>query len=167
MKVCLLVYWKPFVNMKEIKKPSYTLLRVWAKNQLRCEPFEKSFLIYIRKSQFKIEFQPIYIRSSGTFAFYTALENNTSFLQQFFRLRGIFHFHLRAPLPLMFWALQKAILYLSFWIMLASKWIRVSRTLCCSNSFLFLIIFCIYEIRISEFASWFSLPRCSFLAIII
>ena len=28
IKVCLLVYWKPFVNMKEIKKPSYTLWRV-------------------------------------------------------------------------------------------------------------------------------------------
>ena len=40
-------FWKSLIILKEIKKPSGKSLRVWAKNQLRFEIFEKIFEIYI------------------------------------------------------------------------------------------------------------------------
>ena len=48
--------WKDLVILKESKKPSDKILRVWAKNQLRFEIFEKILEIYMQKSQWKIDF---------------------------------------------------------------------------------------------------------------
>ena len=47
IKAILMEFWKDLINLIEIKKPSDKILRVWAKNQLRCEIFEKIFEIYI------------------------------------------------------------------------------------------------------------------------
>ena len=44
-----LVYWKPIINLKEIKKHSGTFFLVWAKNQLRFENVEK-FLKFAYKN---------------------------------------------------------------------------------------------------------------------
>ena len=37
IKEILMEFWKDLINLKEIKKPSDKILRVWAKNQLRFE----------------------------------------------------------------------------------------------------------------------------------
>ena len=58
--VRLVSYWKSLIIQKEIKKPSGKLLRVLAKNQLRFEIFEKNFKIYIQKSQWEIDFLPVF-----------------------------------------------------------------------------------------------------------
>ena len=48
-------FWKFFLILKEIKKPSGKFSGVWAKNQVRFEIL-KNFLIYIQQFQWKIDF---------------------------------------------------------------------------------------------------------------
>ena len=43
IKMRLMGYWKSLIILQEIKKPSGKSLRVWVKNQLRFEIFEKVF----------------------------------------------------------------------------------------------------------------------------
>ena len=52
--------WKSSIILKEIKKPSGNLLRDKAKNKWRFEIFRENFKIYIWKSQWKIDFLPIF-----------------------------------------------------------------------------------------------------------
>ena len=44
-------FWKDLIILNESKKPSDKYLRVWAKNQLGFEIFDKNFTIYMQKSQ--------------------------------------------------------------------------------------------------------------------
>ena len=75
---------KIFNNSKECKKLSGKFLLVWAKNHWGLKFIEK-ILKYIWKIEFLSIFYP---HLPGLLSFYTALENNTIFLQQFFRFRG-------------------------------------------------------------------------------
>ena len=57
IKMWLVGYWESLI--KEIKEPGGKFLRVWAKNQLWFEIFEK-ILKFTQKSQWKIDFLRIF-----------------------------------------------------------------------------------------------------------
>ena len=55
IKAILMEFWKDLINLKEIKKPSGIFFAFGLKTNE-----DWSFLIYIRKSQWKIDFLPIF-----------------------------------------------------------------------------------------------------------
>ena len=72
-----------------MKKSYCKFLRVLAKNQLRFEIFEKVFKFTQENLNGKLIFTHFLSDLLELLSFYTALENNTIFLQQFFRFRGL------------------------------------------------------------------------------
>ena len=60
-------FWKPLIILKEIKKPSGKYLRVWAKNQLIFEIFEKIWKFTYKNLNGKLIFYPFSLPSSRTF----------------------------------------------------------------------------------------------------
>ena len=65
-------YWKSLIILKEIKKRSGKYLRVWAKNQLRFEIFEKIFKFTYKNLNGKsISFTRFLLPLPGLLAFYT------------------------------------------------------------------------------------------------
>ena len=88
IKVGLMFYWKSLVTLKVIRKPSGKFLRVWAKNQLRVEIFEKIFkfqYVNISKSQWKIDFLSMLICKN--LCHFIQLSNINHFSSTFFRFR--------------------------------------------------------------------------------
>ena len=69
-------------------KLAANLLRVWAKNQLRCEIFEKFFEFIYENFYRKLIFNRVLSDLPGPMSLYTALAINIIFLQQFFCLLG-------------------------------------------------------------------------------
>ena len=67
IKAVLMEFWKALIILKEIKKPSDKILRVWAKNQLRFEIFEKILKFTYRNLNEKVIFYPFSLPSSRTF----------------------------------------------------------------------------------------------------
>ena len=72
-------YWKSLIILKEIKKPSGTFLRIWAKNQLWGEIFWETFKIYIRKSQLIIDIQLIFYPNLQDLCHFIQLSKITPF----------------------------------------------------------------------------------------
>ena len=60
-------FWKALIILKEIKKLSDKFLRVWAKNQLRFEIFEKILKFTCKNLNGKLIFYPFSLPSSRTF----------------------------------------------------------------------------------------------------
>ena len=60
-------FWKPLIILKEIKKTSGKYLRVWAKNQLIFEIFEKIWKFTYKNLNGKLIFYPFSLPSSRTF----------------------------------------------------------------------------------------------------
>ena len=60
-------YWKSLIILKEIKKPTGKFLRVWAKNQLRFEIFEKILKFTYKNLNGKLIFYLFSLPSSMTF----------------------------------------------------------------------------------------------------
>ena len=60
-------FWKALIISKEIKKPSDKFLRVWAKNQLRFEIFEKILKFTWKNLNGKLIFYPFSLPFSWTF----------------------------------------------------------------------------------------------------
>ena len=77
-----------FNNSKKVKKPSGKFLRVWAKNQWGLKFVEKILKFTYKNLNGKLPFFLFLSHLPGPLSFYTALENNTIFLQQFFQFRG-------------------------------------------------------------------------------
>ena len=53
-------FWKSLISLKEIQKASDKFLRVWAKNQLRFEIFEKILKFTYQNLNGKLIFLPIF-----------------------------------------------------------------------------------------------------------
>ena len=68
IKVRLVAYWKAVIILKEIKKPSSKFLRVWAKNKLRFEIFQKILKLSYKNLNIKLLFYPFSLASSRTLA---------------------------------------------------------------------------------------------------
>ena len=60
-------YWKSLIILKEIKKISGKILRVWAKNQLRFEIHEKILKFTYENLNEKLSFYPFSLPSSRAF----------------------------------------------------------------------------------------------------
>ena len=80
-----MVLCKSLIILKEFKKPSAKFLRVWAKNQWGLKFVEKILKFTYKNLNGKLTFSPFLSHFPGALSFYTALENNTIFLQQIFR----------------------------------------------------------------------------------
>ena len=59
-------FWKSWIILKEIKKPSDKFLRVLAKNQLRFEIFEKILKFTYKNLNGKLIFYPFSLPSCRT-----------------------------------------------------------------------------------------------------
>ena len=79
-----MVEWKSLIILKEFKKPNGNFLRVWAKNQWRLKCFDKILKFTYTNLNRKLTFFYFLSHLPGPLSFYTALENNTIFLQHFF-----------------------------------------------------------------------------------
>ena len=62
IKAILMEFWKSLIILKEINKPSDKSLRVWAKNQLRFEIFEKILKFTYQNFNGKVIFYPFYLQ---------------------------------------------------------------------------------------------------------
>ena len=72
-------FWKDLINLKESKKPSDKFLRVWEKNQLRFEIFEKILKFTCKNYNGKLNFYPFFSLLPGLFH-YIHLWNIPKFL---------------------------------------------------------------------------------------
>ena len=87
IKVSLMDYWTSLIILKEILKPSDKFLRVWAKSQLR---FLRKLLNLHRKiSMENWCFTHFLSDLPRPLSFYTALENNSIFYNNFFVWGGV------------------------------------------------------------------------------
>ena len=62
-------FWKDLIILKESKKPNDRFLRVWAKNQLRFEIFEKILKFTCKNLNGKLIFYPFFSHFPGLFHF--------------------------------------------------------------------------------------------------
>ena len=76
-KVTLMVYWNSLIILNEFKKPSGKLLRVLAKNHLDLKFLRKFLNLHTKISTESLS------DLLGPLSFYTALENNTIFYNNF------------------------------------------------------------------------------------
>ena len=66
-------FWKSFISLKESYKPSGRYVRVWSKNQLRFEMFEKTFKFTYKNLNGNLIFYPFSLPYSRAFVIlYTA-----------------------------------------------------------------------------------------------
>ena len=68
-------YGKSLIILKEIRKPSGKLLRVWGKTKLRFEIYEKTFQFAYRNLNGKLIFTHFLSHLPGPLLFYTPLEH--------------------------------------------------------------------------------------------
>ena len=61
-------FWKYLLILKEIKQPSGEFLRVWAKNQLRFEIFEKILKFTYKNLNENLIFYPFFLPYSRSLA---------------------------------------------------------------------------------------------------
>ena len=73
IKAIFMEFSKDLIILKESKNPSNKVLRVWAKNQLRFEIFEKILKFTCKNLNGKLIFLSIFIPLSRTFSLYTPL----------------------------------------------------------------------------------------------
>ena len=66
-------FWKDLINLKESKKPRDKFLRVWAKNQLRFEIFEKILKFTCKNLNGKLIFYPFFSIFQDFFILYTSV----------------------------------------------------------------------------------------------
>ena len=76
-----MVWWKSLIILKEFKKPSGKLLRVWAKNQSGLKFVEKILKFTYKNLNGKLNFYPFSNPFSETFAILYSLKNKTIFLE--------------------------------------------------------------------------------------
>ena len=67
-------FWKDLIILKESKKPRDKFLRVWAKNQLRFEMFEKILKFTYQNLNGKVIFIHFLSNLPGLLSFYTPLQ---------------------------------------------------------------------------------------------
>ena len=72
-------YPKSLIIQKEINSPNGKFLRVWAKNYLRFEIFEKILKFTYKQLDGKLIFTDFISDLPGPLSFYTSLENSTFF----------------------------------------------------------------------------------------
>ena len=93
LKVNLVGSWKSLIILTENREPSGKYLRVWAKNQLRFEIFEKLLKFKYENLNGKLIFYPFSLRSSWTFStLYSSifqLWKTTLFSPTFFGFGGL------------------------------------------------------------------------------
>ena len=75
IQAILMELWTDLIILKESKKPSDKILRVWAKNQLSFEISEKILKFTCKNLIGKLIFYPLFLPFSRTFSFYTPLEH--------------------------------------------------------------------------------------------
>ena len=91
--------WKSLIIQKGIMKPSGKILCICAKNQLKFEFFEK--ILKFSYANFNgNRFFPIFYQIFQNLSFYTAVQNSTIFLEQFFPFGGRESLSFPSPAPL-------------------------------------------------------------------